>query len=101
MREALIESRLANRAKDILNAICWKWVSSRRGVPDRILLLPVPPEHREIVARYVRFVETKSPTGQPSAQQQFVHGLLERQGYKVEVLGTPERVDALVEELKG
>lgn len=35
----------------------------RAGVQDRIHLYPVPPEHREIIARYVRFVEYKRPKG--------------------------------------
>lgn len=58
-----------------------------RGRPDRLAMLPVPPEHQEIVARYVRFVELKRRKGgrfehgQPRA-----HEHLRELGYKVEVL---------------
>ncbi len=33
------------------------------GMPDRLQLMPVAPEHQEIVARYVQFIETKAPGG--------------------------------------
>lgn len=100
MRESIIEYRLVNQSNKILNAVCWKWKSTRRGVPDRILLKPIAEEHRAIVAKYVRLVETKAPDGEPSAQQRQVHRILRDMGYRVDVLSTPEMVDRLVEELK-
>lgn len=36
---------------------------SRRSVPDRLILGCIPPEDRETVAKYVRFVEYKSEKG--------------------------------------
>lgn len=99
MREYQIEANLVSKLADTVSAICWKWNSTRRGVPDRITLLPVPPEHQEIVAKYVRFVETKATGEKPTAQQLHVHGLLRKQGYRVDVVDSSSAVDRLVEEL--
>lgn len=41
----------------------------RPGVPDRIFLREIPPEHREIVARYIRLREIKSPGKKPEPHQ--------------------------------
>lgn len=42
----------------------FKFVSpGNPGVPDRIFIKPIPPEHVEIVGKYLRFVEMKSPQG--------------------------------------
>lgn len=65
----------------------FKWVSpGNPGVPDRIVLLPVAPEHRAIVARYLRFVECKAPGKKPTALQAKVHDQLRVLGYDVRVI---------------
>jgi hypothetical protein len=56
------------------------------GVPDRLLLMPVPEEHRELVSRYVRFEELKSETGRVSAIQERVIGWLRKRGYQVDIV---------------
>jgi phosphoketolase len=88
MRESALEAYLANRARE-LGAICWKWQSSRRGVPDRIF----------IFKGQVVFIELKAPGGKPTAQQLHVHGLMIGQGVRVEVVDSKEAVDALLQEL--
>lgn len=48
----------------------YKFVSpGTAGVTDRIVLLPVPPEHQDIVQRYVKFVELKRPGAKPGPLQ--------------------------------
>lgn len=93
-REKDIETGLVKRVNN-LSGICWKWISnSRRGVPDRIVLLPVPEEHREIVNRYVKFVETKAPGQKATKQQEHVHGIIRALGFTV---GVPDSLEAVAE----
>lgn len=56
------------------------------GLPDRLILLPVPQEDREVVSRYVRFVETKAPSKTTlRPMQEEVLGRLREMGYVAEV----------------
>ena len=55
------------------------------GIPDRLILMPVPEEHQELVSRYVRFEELKASTGRLSAVQNRVIGWLLKMGYRVDV----------------
>ncbi len=77
---------------------CPKWVSpGTRGRNDRILLRPVAPEHREIVARYLRFVEVKAATKKPTEQQVAWHTRLAELGFRSEVVDCKDQVDDLIE----
>jgi hypothetical protein len=49
-------------------------------------LLPVDPQHAEIVARYVWFAELKAPGKKATAQQKREHNRLRKLGFKVEVI---------------
>ena len=61
MREAVVESKL-RRAIQTQGGRALKFVSpGNAGVPDRLILFPVPEADRETVAKYVRFVEVKAP----------------------------------------
>ena len=61
MKESLVEGRLKAKAK-AAGGVAHKWVSpSFTGLPDRIVLLPVPPEDYEVVNRYVKLVEAPHP----------------------------------------
>lgn len=67
-----------------------KFVSPGRiGVPDDILLKPIPPEHQELVARYFRFVEYKKPKGEPRSSQLRRHKELRDLGFAVDVIDQP------------
>jgi hypothetical protein len=55
------------------------------GIPDRLVLMPIPEEHRELVSRYVWFEEVKSSTGKVSPVQQRVIQWLRDMGYKADV----------------
>jgi hypothetical protein len=99
MRESFVEAYLVNQVQKVKNAICWKWQSSRRGVPDRIVLLPIPEEHRAIVAKYVRLVEVKAPGEKPTLQQTHVHKLLAEKGFDVTVVDHPAAIDEFMKGL--
>lgn len=61
MLERDVESHLVQQTTAI-GGKAFKFVSpSTAGASDRLVLLPVPPEHREIVQRYVKLVEVKRP----------------------------------------
>lgn len=89
-REKVIEAYLVQQCKrrDIL---CYKFLSSHAGVPDRILI-----GHNSKGTSYTVFVEVKRPGGRirPLQQQQMAtiraHG-----GYTV-VVDSHETVDALL-----
>jgi hypothetical protein len=55
-------------------------------VPDRIVLLPVPPADQATVARYVRFVELKAPDQKPTPLQAKIHKILRNLGFRVDVI---------------
>jgi len=97
MRESKVESCLT-RATEKRGGRSFKW-EGRRGVPDRLLMLPVPKRHRAIVNRYLKIVETKSPTGSTSPQQDYVHGILQALGFEVHVIATPEQAEGLFDAL--
>ena len=60
MRESLIERDDRSRIQEE-GGWMLKFVSPGTvGVPDNIVLRPIPPEHQELVARYIRFAEYKA-----------------------------------------
>jgi hypothetical protein len=57
------------------------------GIPDRLGLKPVKnKKHREIVAKYVTFLELKRPGGIRKRRQERVAEMLKRMGYETEVV---------------
>ena len=89
MRESEIERKDRERHKADGNLML-KFVSpGRNGVPDDILLKPIPPEHQELVARYFRFVEYKKPKATPRADQVRRHKELRALGFAVDVIDQP------------
>jgi hypothetical protein len=86
MLESTVEEKLRKGVK-VKGGIAYKFVSpGRRHVPDRLLLYPIAPEHIEIVAQYVQFVELKAPKKKPNAGQIREHRRLRKMGFKVEVV---------------
>lgn len=93
MLEKQVEQHLANRVA-AAGGHAYKFVSPGRiSVPDRLCLLPVPPAHQEIVARYVRFAEVKRPGGKPTEAQLREHARLRALGYTVLVLDRKGEID--------
>ena len=90
MRESIIEK--AHRAEvERVGGELWKFTSpGRRARPDRLRLLPVPPEHRALVAKYLGFVEFKSEGKDvtPGGEQDRMHRDIRRLGYDVQVVNT-------------
>lgn len=99
MRESTVEKHLVKRVA-AAGGIAYKFTSpARRSVPDRLSLLPVPPEHREIVAKYVQFEECKAPGKKPTAGQLREHARLRALGFRVEVIDSIDGADRFVEGL--
>lgn len=71
MRESMVERHLRERIEKA-GGKCWKWVSpGRRGVPDRIVIMP-----NGVIA----FVETKAPGKTEEKLQKVVHRYLVERG---------------------
>lgn len=86
MAEAQIERDFTKRIS-IAGGMQYKFTSpARRGVVDRIALFPVAEEHRDIVAKYVRFVELKDTGKKPEPHQEREHERLRAMGFAVDVV---------------
>ena len=64
-----------------------------QGAPDRLLLMPIQPEHREVVRRYVKFAEVKSTVGRLRPLQKVRRRELEAMGYEVLLVNDSEAID--------
>ncbi len=81
VREEVIEKHLVNEVKKA-GGIAYKFTSpGRRGVPDRIVLLP----NGKII-----FVECKSPSEKPRPDQLREHARLFALGFNVVVLDSKD-----------
>lgn len=109
-REKDVEERLRRKVRSELGGIAYKFTSpARRSVPDRLVCLPPTGRHHiataggsmigELGGR-VLFVECKAPGEKPTANQEREITRLREMGFRVEVVGTKDAVDALIEELK-
>ena len=87
MYESDVERGIVRQYEDT-GGIALKLVSPGvTGIPDRLGLKPVKnKKHREIVARYVTFLELKRPGGIRKRRQERVAGMLKRMGYETEVV---------------
>lgn len=99
MRERDVEHYLVEQA-ETPEGLALKFVSpGRRGLMDRIVLRPVPPEHQEIVARYIRFTEVKRPGEGLRPLQEYWARTLTSLGFKAQLVSTPGEVDQLIGEM--
>jgi hypothetical protein len=90
MLEEVVESKLVRFIKKVLRGIAYKFVSPGcRGVPDRLILLPIPEKHRAIVAKYIYFIECKRPGETPPEHQKRQHRKIRKLGFVVRVLSKP------------
>lgn len=91
MKESVIETYL-KLAAETFGMRSYKWASTGlRGVPDQILLAPIPPEHQALVARYIRYVETKAPGKEERGQQALRHAELRALGFVVDVVDSKQQ----------
>ena len=96
MLERDVEAHLRDKVKEA-DGIAYKFTSpSRRSVTDRLVLMPIDSEeHREIVGRYVRFVELKAPGKKPTDAQLREHARLRALGFNVMVIDNKPDAAAL------
>lgn len=88
MSEKDIESYLVRKVK-LLGGEAYKFSSpSRRGVPDRVVVLP---------SGTVLWVELKAGGKQPTLLQSKEHARLQALGQRVVVVDSKEGVDALLQ----
>lgn len=86
MLESTVETKLRKSVK-AQGGIAYKFVSpARRHVPDRLILLPIKPEHVDIVAEYIMFVETKATGKKANRGQKREHARIRKLGFKVGVI---------------
>ncbi len=90
VRERDIEQRLRTEIEKF-GGVCWKFVSSVSGVPDRICLLP---------GGRVVFVELKAPGAKPRPIQKYIHNKMKNLGFPVVVIDSFEGVGQLIRELE-
>jgi len=92
MAEKKIENMLVDEAKR-RGGQAFKFVSpGMAGATDRLVLLPVPPEHQEIVQRYVKLVEVKDTGEVPRPLQVWFMNEVQKLGHCAEWVDRKERV---------
>ena len=84
--EKQIESYLIKKVKQS-SGLCFKWLSSVTGVPDRIVFLN----------QKVHLVELKTLTGKLSPRQSLVFDELGEQGFPVHILRSKEDVEDFID----
>jgi hypothetical protein len=81
--EAVVERRLIKQVNG-MGGVCWKLApTSRRGIPDRLAVLP----------GMIGFVELKRPGEKKSEAQEMVHKMLAALRCNVVTLGSTRAVD--------
>jgi hypothetical protein len=91
--EARVEKYLVDRV-EAKGGRAFKWVSpGTAGVMDRLVLLPVPPEHRDIVNRYIKLIEVKDKNQKTRPLQNRVATWIQALGFEVRVVDSRPQVD--------
>lgn len=86
MLEKDIEGAVKRYAR-LKNWLAYKWTSPGHAfVPDGLMFNYIPPEHRDIVAKYVKIVEFKQAGKKPTPGQQREIERLRAHGYDVRVI---------------
>lgn len=81
MKEREVERHLVEAVRQLGGRALKFQSPGMDGVPDRLVLMPVPAEDRLVVGRYVRFVEVKRPGEKPRPLQAWVIEELQRMGH--------------------
>lgn len=90
MRETLIEHQLIH-AIHTHGGLCWKLTSPGTvGVPDRIAILPSPPD-AEII-----FIEVKAPGQKPRPIQTYRINQLKKLGAHVYIIDSPQAIKQML-----
>lgn len=97
VREAQIERHLVELVHQ-KGGKAFKFVSpTTAGVSDRLVLMPVPPEHRELVQRYVKLVEVKRPGERPRPLQVWFMQQIAQLGHAAAWVDGRASIEALFE----
>lgn len=87
MKEKVVEAYLVKRVKALGGEVRKvEWIS-RRGAPDRLIMMPGRPEF---------WVELKAPNGKLEPHQEREHVRMRKLGVKVYVVNHPEQIDELI-----
>lgn len=90
MKESYIEHRLVMEVRR-LGGLCPKFTSpGMDGMPDRLILMP---EGKMV------FCELKAPGERPRPLQEHRHEQLRSLGFEVEIVDSPEQIEALLERM--
>jgi hypothetical protein len=85
-RESKVEGKIKTFVEKA-GGIAYKFISpGTSGVPDRIVLLPIPEEHQSIVAKYISFIEVKRPGGKTTKNQDAQINRILNLGFRVTVM---------------
>ena len=96
MLERDLEARLVRKTQ-ALGGVAFKFVCpGNAGVPDRLVLLPIPAEHQAIVGRYVSFIELKALGRVPNALQRWQIDRINRLGHCAKWVDSVGGLDALL-----
>lgn len=96
MAESKVEDHFCKQVK-AMGGLAFKWTSpGTAGVMDRIALLPIPPEHRAIVNRYIKFVELKDFKKTPEPLQERVASWIRQLGFEVHCCDSKQRNDEVL-----
>ena len=91
MNEKILERKLREKVQS-LGGLALKFSSSfYTGIPDRIVLM----ENGKLY-----FVEVKSTGETPTPRQRVVHTMLQKMGFTVCVIDTPELLNEFIESIK-
>lgn len=99
MLEKQIELRGCNHAKD-KGIAAYKFTSpNRAAVPDRLNLAVIPEELRELIGKYVCFIEYKKEGVKPSHAQLREHKRLRDMGFRVEVVDNVDLAKSIIDSM--
>jgi len=90
VRERDIERKLKKRVEG-MGGICFKFISSVSGVPDRLVLM---------AGGRIVFVELKRPGEKPRPLQQRQIEKIRKLGFRVEVIDSEEGIEELIQSLE-
>ena len=90
VRERDIERKLKKRVEG-MGGICFKFISSISGVPDRLVLM---------AGGRIVFVELKRPEEKPRPLQQRQIEKIRKLGFRVEVIDSEEGIEELIQSLE-
>jgi hypothetical protein len=90
MLEKKVEKKICKTVADA-GGCAYKFSSpARPGVPDRLVILPIPDFMREIISQYVFMIEVKAPGKKTSPLQNAVIDELQTLGITVYIVDDPK-----------